>query len=244
MKSKIESATIWLENLAADNSHGYSQANRWGPDYDCSSAIITAWQQANVPVKVNGATFTGNMRAAFLLTGFKDVTRSVDLATGAGLRRGDVLLNYTSHTAMYIGNGKIVHARSSDGHPESGDQSGNEIRIQPYFVYPGGWDCVLRYPETVSYDDDTDPEPISEGLKPDGICGGRTWETIGEMIARFPALECVTDEHGRIIKMPHDWHVAMLQAFLNYIDEDTNLDVDGDYGPLTVEAVAEFQRKH
>ena len=64
------------------------------------------------------------------------------------------------------------------------------------------------------------------------------------MIARFPTLECVIDERGRIIKMPNGWHVAMLQAFLNYINEDTDLDTDGDYGPLTAAAVAEFQRKY
>ena len=89
MKSKIEAATTWMENLAADNSHGYSQANRWGPDYDCSSAVITAWQQAGVPVKDKGATYTGNMRSAFLACGFKLVTQSVNLATGEGLKRGE-----------------------------------------------------------------------------------------------------------------------------------------------------------
>ena len=144
--TKVEKAVEWAVDVAEDNSHGYSQANRWGnPDYDCSSFIITAWQQACVPVKVNGASYTGNMRAAFLIAGFKDVTPSINLATGAGLIRGDVLLNYVNHTAMYIGDGKVVHARGSDGHPEAGDQTGNEIRIQPYWNYP--WDCVLRYPD-------------------------------------------------------------------------------------------------
>ena len=245
VKSKIEAATTWMENLAEDNSHGYSQANRWGPDYDCSSAIITAWQQAGVPVKDKGATYTGNMRSAFLACGFKLVTQSVNLATGEGLKRGDVLLNDLSHTAMYIGGNRIVHARSSEGNSIPGDQSGNEIRTQAYYnSSTDPWLCVLRYPETINYDDDADAEPVSEGLKPDGICGPRTWETIAEMIAEFPSLECVTDERGRIIKMPHDWHVAMLQAFLNYIDEDVYLDMDGDYGPLTAAAVAKFQRKH
>ena len=143
--NKVESAVEWMIALAEDNRHGYSQANRWGPDFDCSSAVIAAWQQAGVPVKDYGATYTGNMRSAFLSAGFKDVTPSINLSTGAGLIRGDVLLNYTSHTCMYIGDGKVVNVRSDDGHPESGDQTGNEIRIQAYWNFP--WNCVLRYPE-------------------------------------------------------------------------------------------------
>ena len=64
--TKTESAVQWAINIANDNRHGYSQANRWGnPDYDCSSLVISAWQQAGVPVKSNGATYTGNMYNVF-----------------------------------------------------------------------------------------------------------------------------------------------------------------------------------
>lgn len=41
-----EKAIFQMEAWAADNSHGYDQANRWGPDYDCSSAVISAWELA------------------------------------------------------------------------------------------------------------------------------------------------------------------------------------------------------
>ena len=70
MRSKIEAATTWMENLAADNSHGYAWGG-WGPqDYDCGHAIITAWEQAGVPVKSSGgASYTGDMRRAFLNCG-------------------------------------------------------------------------------------------------------------------------------------------------------------------------------
>ena len=147
--SIIESATKWMETLANDNSHGYDQIYRWGEkgDYDCSSAVITAWQQAGVPVKAAGATYTGNMTAPFVSNGFEDVTGLVNLATGSGLQRGDVLLNVRHHVAMYIGNGKEVEASINEkgtatgGQP--GDQTGREILIRSYRNYP--WDKVLRY---------------------------------------------------------------------------------------------------
>ena len=108
----IEKAVTWALQIAQDPAHGYDQAHRWGPDYDCSSLMISAWQQAGVPVKAAGATYTGNMFQAFLRCGFKDVTAEINLNNGTGLQRGDVLLNAQHHTAMSIGGGQIVHALS------------------------------------------------------------------------------------------------------------------------------------
>ena len=48
LMTKIESAVLWMERLAADNSHGYAWGG-WGPqDYDCGHAVITAWEQVGV----------------------------------------------------------------------------------------------------------------------------------------------------------------------------------------------------
>lgn len=145
----IERATKWMEDAVNDNSHGYDQIYRQGEygDYDCSSAVINAWQSAGVPVKSNGATYTGNMYDVFTKLGFVDVTSSVNLSTGAGLVRGDVLLNHVHHTAMYIGNGYeaefSINEKGTATWGQPGDQTGREALVMRYRNYP--WNCVLRY---------------------------------------------------------------------------------------------------
>lgn len=147
--SKIQSAVDWAVGIASDSSHGYAQDNRWGPDYDCSSLVISAWEQAGVPVKSKGATYTGNMKAAFLACGFRDITAQVNRSTGAGLQYGDVLLHEQNHTAMHIGAGKIVHASINENggvrNGKTGDQTGYEVCTRTYYNYP--WGVILRYQE-------------------------------------------------------------------------------------------------
>ena len=144
----IESAVQWAIGIANDNSHGYDQNNRWGPDYDCSSLLITAWQQAGIKVKDAGASYTGNMYAAFTSCGFQDVTSQVNISNGNGVQRGDILLNIQNHTAMSIGNGQIVQASQNEfggiSGGQTGDQTGQEIACRSYYNYP--WDCILRLP--------------------------------------------------------------------------------------------------
>lgn len=147
IKNKIEQAAGWLEMMVDKPSVGYDQSRRWGPDYDCSSLVISAWEWAGVPVKQSGASYTGNMYNVFLACGFEDVTHTVNLDSGAGLVRGDVLLNHQKHTAMYIGNGQTAEASINElglvTGGESGDQTGKEVLRRAYRDYP--WDCVLRY---------------------------------------------------------------------------------------------------
>ena len=110
-----EAAVQWAVNIANDQSHGYSQASRWGnPDYDCSSFAISAYKAAGVPIDTAKVNYTGNMQN-LIQYGFKDVVSKVNLNTGNGLQRGDILWWHKSgnqgHTAIYIGNNQIVHAR-------------------------------------------------------------------------------------------------------------------------------------
>ena len=148
-KSIPEAALAWAVQIANDQSHGYSQASRWGtPDYDCSSLVISAYKHAGIDT--GRATYTGNMRSELLKHGFSDVTASINLTSGANLKPGDILLYHiggtAGHTAMYAGQGQIVHARGqSYGSSKPGDQ-GSEIAVTPY--YRGKWASVLRYTGT------------------------------------------------------------------------------------------------
>lgn len=137
-----EKAVEWAVGIAKDDSHGYDQGSRWAPDYDCSSLVISAFKQAGVPLT---CTYTGNMRSDMLMNGF--VPAPVNLATGAGLQPGDVLLNELKHTALYIGNGQVVHAAGNEWGGatggKTGDQTGGEICVRSYWNFP--WDMALRY---------------------------------------------------------------------------------------------------
>lgn len=148
MKTIPQAAIDWAVAIANDQSHGYSQATRWGnPDYDCSSFAISAYRTgAGLPIDINKVNYTGNM-SGLLNYGFTDVTKKVNFATGSGLEPGDIIYYHKSgtngHAAIYIGNGKIVHARgASYGSTKPGDQ-GTEIAVAAY--YRGSFDKCYRY---------------------------------------------------------------------------------------------------
>lgn len=144
--TKAEKAVSYMEQVARDDSHGYSQYNRNGnPDFDCSSLTIRAWREAGL--KLTGATYTENMDAPMLAEGFKDVTGKVNIKTTSGLVRGDVLRR-KGHVGMYCGNNKQVEACCDEYGGiigvNPGDQHGWEIAIN---TYSPNWTKVLRYEE-------------------------------------------------------------------------------------------------
>ena len=142
--SSIQSALDWAIGIANDNSYGYSQSTRWGnPNYDCSSLVISAYEQAGIPVKTAGATTTRDMKAAFLKCGFEWIPGDPK-KTGLTLKPGDVLLKVGSHTEMYVGDGKNVGAHSNYD-KRDGDSKGNEINVRAS-SHP--WDGVLRLKTT------------------------------------------------------------------------------------------------
>ena len=215
---KVESYVQEAIKIANDNIHGYSMQNRNGdPDYDCSSLVCNVVQRAGIPVMDNGASYTGNMREAFLKSGF--VIVKVNLANCDGMVRGDILLNDQSHTAIYIGNKQIVQAGGADGHPEPGDQTGNEIRTMGYYNFP--WSVVLRYPHDLG-----DPNNI----QPD------------EPYVEPPHVN--NEDYPYILKYG-DWgeDVKSLQLKLEGLGFYQG-EIDGKFGNQTFSAVYRFQEKY
>lgn len=152
----INDAVSFAVGIANNNSHGYSQAvrslyNITNPkSYDCSSLCCTAYYYAFLK---NGLTaqanylkshcsYTGNM-LNMLNVGFEIVARNQ--TAHAQMQKGDLELNVTHHVAMAIDKDNIVHARSSEGTTNTIDDSGNEIRTQPWYNYSHGWTHRLRF---------------------------------------------------------------------------------------------------
>lgn len=202
-------AAAFMEAMAADDTHGYDQGSRWGPDYDCSSLVISAYKKAGVPLT---CTYTGNMKADMLARGFRGVTGSVALASGSGLIRGDVLLHETHHTAMYMGGGKLVHAAGNEYGKalggRTGDQTGKEICVTGYFNFP--WQCVLRFEGKTA-----DPVP-SPGSGTYTVRPGDSFWSIADRelgdgtryaeLAEFNGLTPKSVIHpGQVLKLPGTW---------------------------------------
>ncbi len=143
--SVIDKAIAWAVEIANDDSHGYSQINRWGPDYDCSSFVIQAFKNAGADIDTTKVSYTGNMKAYFTSHGFVWIPWS-QIGGQSGLQRGDILLCEGSHTEIYIGDGKNVGAHSDGGYPQTGDQTGKEISVTAYYNSASQpWSGVLRY---------------------------------------------------------------------------------------------------
>ena len=136
----VEAFVQWCENIARDDSHGYDQTHRNGPDYDCSSLIW--WGLHNAGFNVGDTAFrTYTMVPILQAAGFVQVPKNL-----ATMQRGDIVLK-TGHTELYIGQQQLVGAHSNEfgggTGGRTGDQTGHEISITPW--YDEGWETVWRY---------------------------------------------------------------------------------------------------
>lgn len=150
MAKSIEKAVQFMVDVANDNSHGYDQSHRNGPDYDCSSLVGTALNKAGF--NVNKSSTTRNLYSQLIKEGFKVVSGS--------RKRGDIFLKVGHHVVMCTDSNNIVHAsineKGTTTGGKTGDQTGKEICTRSWYNYSGGWDYHLRYngySSSSSYDD-------------------------------------------------------------------------------------------
>lgn len=146
----IDKAINWAVAIANDNSHGYSNVYGYqlgqNGQYNCIGLVSMAYVNAGVDLYAEGNFDINKMYKRYLNHDFVDVTDSINLKNGDGLQKGDVVWRVNGdghgHTEMYIGNGKLVGARSDNG-GGTADVDGNEIAVSAYYNMP--WQKVLRY---------------------------------------------------------------------------------------------------
>lgn len=133
----VENAVQWCIDKVTKSKITYSLEyrnlnNPDGTSYDCSSFLITAFNQAGFNIN---ATYTGNMKDAFVAAGWEWYPVSWYIPAD-NLVRGDIMLNEVSHTQMYIGNGEDVNCGGTPAEiiPHNSDNWGR------------GWDGYLHYP--------------------------------------------------------------------------------------------------
>ncbi len=174
--SRVEKAVQTAVAIANDNSHGYSQSRRQGPDYDCSSLVYYAFSSAGFSLSPTWFN-TRNMGTALKNAGFTEIT-NINLSNSGSLQRGDILWK-SGHTEIYAGSNKLVGAHSDYGYPQTGDQNGKEISVGNYY-YKGNngsvWTKVYRY--NVSKPSAPSPANIGDNFYA-YIIKNNTWKHLG-----------------------------------------------------------------
>lgn len=144
--SSIEASNYleWAASIAEDDSHGYDQGGRNGPDYDCSSLVWHSLVESGTftAEELGGSAFATSYMAGILISaGFSEYSYNDNVDD---LQPGDILLR-SGHTEIYYGDGKTVGAHCNEFcgilGGEEGDQTGSEIDIAPIRGY---WNTYYR----------------------------------------------------------------------------------------------------
>lgn len=140
----IYTAVAWAKQIAEDNTHGYDQDNRNGPDYDCSSLVSTALHIGGF--NISPESWTGNMYSQLKRCGW------TQLPIDAPRRTGDVFLTPRKHTVICLDSSRVISAgineKGTARGGKSGDQTGLEIRIRDFYNPSYGWKYHLRWTAT------------------------------------------------------------------------------------------------
>lgn len=233
-------AVEFAVNIANDNNHGYSQRIRSlyeiddPKSFDCSSLACTAYYYAFLK---NGLTaqarylkehcsYTGNM-LNMCNCGFEIVARNQ--TAHSQMQKGDLELNTTYHVAMAIDKDNIVHARSSEGTTDTKDNSGNEIRTQPWYLYSHGWTHRLRFTgngiDFTALTTDTDKPAV----KPTTPTGGKYMFE--------PKIVKAGDKNTSVLLLQE---ILKSRGFKGKNKKD--LDLDWEAGDNTIYALKQYQK--
>lgn len=233
-------AVEFAVNIANDNNHGYSQRIRSlyeiddPKSFDCSSLACTAYYYAFLK---NGLTtqarylkehcsYTGNM-LNMCNCGFEVVARNQ--TAHSQMQKGDLELNTTYHVAIAIDKDNIVHARSSEGTTDTKDNSGNEIRTQPWYLYSHGWTHRLRFTgngiDFTALTTDTDKPAV----KPTTPTGGKYMFE--------PKIVKAGDKNTSVLLLQE---ILKSRGFKGKNKKD--LDLDWEAGDNTIYALKQYQK--
>lgn len=243
MANRNEVAAYFHRRMCEDARFGYSQGgNRWGGstveawtfqgvtgrfaigDRDCSSSVIDCWAEAlrgsDYEGALDGATYTGNMRAVFVGSG---LFRWHPRGDGYIAQTGDVYLNERAHTAMCqsavpdVLSEFLINEHGGITGGQVGDQTGMESVVRPYWDFP--WDGTLEY--NGKADEDMTPQ---QAQQLEFIYNHLKWNEqthysdLGNLVAEFPIEYETIDAHG--VRSPL---VQPLGKRLGYIDQRTHV---------------------
>lgn len=131
----------WAIDIANDDTHGYSQCARTGPDYDCSSLVYYSLLNTGYTEEQLGSyPFNTSTQPRILSSvGFER-----HMYVESELQAGDILW-IDGHTGIYAGDGQVVQASSSrEGNGlcgATGDKTGTEIWVSQN---TGNWTYYYR----------------------------------------------------------------------------------------------------
>lgn len=194
--NQIEKAVRFMVDTALDDTHGYDQQHRNGPDYDCSSLVGTALHEAGFDV--SPFSWTGNLEPQLRKCGFVDCKKP--------WRAGDIHLTPGKHVAMSINSQAIVHASINElgkvTGGKTGDQTGKEICIRDYYEHNGGWALHLRYP---GEEKEVSPLKSDETIAREVIAG--KWGNGVERVVKLTSAGYVPDYIQSIVNdMLTEWY--------------------------------------
>ena len=158
---------------------------------DCSSLMTVCAQAAgiDVPYISGNAPYTGNMKAQFTSTGYFEVLNaSKYLTSDTYLKRGDILIRTSGHTAMALENGSSATKTDTTGgsftmtlNTLSRGSKGAQVKALQLLLIGYGYSCGAAGADG-HFGEGTNAAVMkfqkAKGLTADGVCGPNTWNKL------------------------------------------------------------------